>query len=333
MTEQTAATAAHESAPEAGNEATFDTKLAKALGLSEEPTAAPATEEAPAATQEVAEGELAPEDIAADEQPKPEEWLELDRKGELRKVSKEEAKRLAQMGWDYSANQEALNAEKAQVEELKKAVTARQTITPQIVEAAATVKAVERQLAQYKSVDWAAAAQQLSPQDFQAARMQFEQLRESYGQAWGQLNQTMQAGAQVDQVVTQAELQQQMGKVYEKAPELRDEQRRSAEFGRIRSYLTEAGLTTPEIDGIADARYLLVARDAMRYRQALKARAERATNTSAPALTPSEAAPKPNPGQAAREVVKQLHEAKDPIRKKDLFGKALEAKLSRAGLL
>src|SRR5690348_17179182 len=99
---------AETSAPDSSS---FDDRLAAKLGLEPETSEPEQVAEAPKETPEPADGELAPEDVATDDVAPSDEWLELDRKGEKRRISKEEAKRLAQQGWDYSTHVERLKAE------------------------------------------------------------------------------------------------------------------------------------------------------------------------------------------------------------------------------
>src|SRR5690349_12665886 len=150
-------TGAAEQAPDSSS---FDDRLAAKLGFGTE-TAEPAEQPAaPEATAEVPEGELSADEVAEnDPAPSEDDWLEIDRKGEKRRVSKEEAKRLAQQGWDYSTQVERLKAEEASLTQLKAAVTARAQLTPQVVEAAANVKFFERALQQYQGIDWGRLAQ------------------------------------------------------------------------------------------------------------------------------------------------------------------------------
>jgi hypothetical protein len=302
----------------------FDEKLAAKLGLSPDPRA----EQPEVAEEATPEGELAPDDIQVEEPTEPEgEWLELDRKGEKRKVSKEEAKRLAQQGWDYSTNQEQLKAEKAQVAQERAAAQALAQVTPLVVDAAANVKYFERALQQYGNVDWVAAAQ-ADPLGFPAVKMQYDQLRDGYNQAMYQFNQASQAAQQINQTIDKSELQQQHSRVLDAAPELRDPVRYKTEATRIAGYLKEQGITEQEVNALSDSRYMLIARDAMRYRAAINARAEK-QNTAPASLKPGPAPVRMSADAKARETVKKLHQAKDPAQKKSLFEAALAAKLER----
>jgi hypothetical protein len=322
MAEQQATTPPDVAASEASS--SWDDKLAAKLGTTPEtPEAAPE-----AAVEATPEGELAPSDIETEEPaPQEGEWLELDRKGEKRKVSKEEAKRLAQQGWDYATNQEQLKAERAIVAQEKAAIAAKAQLTPHVIDAAGTVKYYEHALQQYKDVNWVAYAQS-DPMGFQAQKAQFDLLRDQYGQAVQNYQQATQAAMQIEQTINQAELQQHYSRVLEAAPELRDPARYKAETTRIATYLREQGISEQEINSLSDSRLMLIARDAMRYRAAVQAKAERQKSDTS-SLRPGPAPVRQTAQDKAREVVKKLHQAKDPAQKKQLFDAALAAKLER----
>lgn len=307
----------------------FDDKLAAKLGLDEPATSEPQeTTEPVEATPESDAGELSADDLPADDAQEPSDWLELDRKGEKRRVSKEEAKRLAQQGWDYSTNVEALKAEKAAVEQARSAIIAKAQITPQVVDAAANVRYFERALAQYNGFDWARYARE-NPLEYAPAFAQFQQLKDGHAQASNQFQQVAQAAQQVDANLSVAQLQQERSKLLEQAPEWRDEQKFAADQGRIRKYLTERGLTPEEIGRVSDARFVLIARDAMKYAEAIKAKGERQSKAVPPVMKPGPAPQRPNPKMLLQDTVKALHQAKDPDRKKQLLDKAIEQKLAR----
>ena len=316
-------------ATDAPDSSSVDDKLAAKLGFAEpeETTQQEATEPAEA-TPESDAGELSADDIPADDVQEPSDWLELDRKGETRRVSKEEAKRLAQQGWDYSTNVEALKAEKAAVEQAKAAVIAKAQITPQVVDAAANVRYFERALAQYNGFDWPRYARE-NPTEYAPAFAQFQQLKDGYAQSANQLQQVAQAAQQIDSNISAAELAQQRSKLYDEAPEWRDQQKFAADQGRIRKYLGERGLTDEEINRVSDARFVLIARDAMKYAEAIKARGERQSKAVPPVMKPGAAPPRATPQTLLSDTVKALHQAKDPGRKKELLDRALEQKLGR----
>lgn len=297
----------------------FDDKLAAKLGLAE-----PAPELEPKAADEaMPEGELAPDDLPAEEVD-PNEF-EITHNGKPVKLSKEEAKRQAQLGYDYTQKTQALAEERKVFEANKAALQAKSQITPQVIDAAANVRYFERALQQWQSHDWGKQAQE-DPIGYIGTRAQFDQLREGYQQSINQFNQASQAVQQVEQQISTADLQVSLNKVMEAAPELRDPQKFTAETGRIRAYLTEQGVSQQRQDAMYDPVEFLIVRDAMRYRQALKAKAER-QNPATPSLRPGPAPVRQSAETQKAELAKQLHQAKDPARKRELFDKLLAAKL------
>jgi hypothetical protein len=161
-------------------------------------------------------------------------------------------------------------------------------------------------------------------------RAQFDQLRDGYQQASGQLQQVVNAAQRVEQSISQAELHAQGQRVLEALPEWKDPQRMAADQGRIRKYLTTEGITDAEINSLFDARHLLIARKAMLYDQAMRAKSQKNT-PKAPAAALRPGAAPPRMGEAAKtgEIIKQLHQAKDPVKRKGLLDAALERKMAR----
>lgn len=306
----------------------FDDRLAAKLGFAPD-EAQPEQAEAREETSPPADGELSPEEVAVDDPAPSEDWLELDRKGEKRRISKEEAKRLAQQGWDYSTQVERLKAEEATINQMKAAVEQNAKITPQVVEAAANVRFYERALEQYKGINWAQKALELDPQQYAQHRATFDQLRDGYGQAVQGLQTVLQQAHTVSQQIDAAELEKQRTKLLDAVPSWRDPQKFNADAGRIRQYLLDTGMSEAEIARITDSRVVLIAYNAMRYDQAVKARGQRESKQGQPALKPGAAPARPDAKAQLADQVKQLHQAKDPERKKALLDAVLEKKLAR----
>lgn len=314
-------------ATQAPDSSSFEDKLAAKFGL-DEPTQAPAEQktEAPSATSGDAEPEIDVE-VPADDQPQTEgEWLEIERKGEKRRLSKEEAAKFASMGFDYATNTEALKAEKALFLKHKEAYEAKAKVTPEVIEARANVVAVERALAQYNGLDWTQLAQN-DPIQYTQHRAQFDALRDAHQQASYQFHQSLTQAQKVEQTITEAELVQQRQRLYELAPELRDSQRMQAEVGRIHKFLQEIGADDKSLHMVSSsADAFSIVRDAMRYRAAVKARAEKQSAQPEPSMRPGAAPQRQSPVTQKAETIKALHQAKDPDRKKALLDQALALK-------
>jgi len=314
---------------EVGESATpsLDDRIAAKFGLAESQE-----QEAPEPAAETAkpdDGELAPEDLQPDDEPQAQpdgEWLELDRKGEKRKVSREEARNLAQQGWDYSENQRALKEDREQFEQMKAAVTAKAQLHPKLIDAAADVRSFERALQQYGGVDWVRLAQD-DPLGYQPAYAQFQALREGYQQAIGQWQQIANAAQQVDVAISDADTEAQFRLLYERAPELRDEARLKAEQGKVLAHLRAVGATQEQMKLVAgSAEAFLLIRDGLRYRQAVAAKRTQQMQKASPVIKPGVAQERQTAEGEYREKVKQLHQAKTPERKKALLDEVIAKK-------
>jgi hypothetical protein len=305
----------------------IDDRISGFLGLSDEPEA-PEPKGGDEPTPDVPADELAPEDIEAEgEAPPPEEdGLELNHNGEVKRVSKEEARKLAQMGLDATQKWQAAADTQRANQEYRAALDAKLQITPQIVDAAAGVKSYEAALQPYANVDWVQLAQS-DPIAYSQHRAQFDQLRDGFQQASGRLQQAFGAAQQIEQRISQQELHAQGQRVMEALPEWKDPQRMASDQGRIRKYLIAEGITDQEINTLADARMVLIARKAMLYDQAINAKKSKGTQTAPSALRPGAAPVRSNRQTQIVEATKQLHQAKDPQRRKALFDDVLARKM------
>lgn len=309
-----------------------DRIAAKFFGSQETPATAPEVEQptTPVETTTAGDGELTPEDIAPDEMQTQtaDEWVELDRKGEKRKVSKEEARNLAQQGWDYSEKMREYKVHLEQVEQMRAAVTAKAQLHPKLIEAAADVRSYERALGQFQQVDWSKLAQD-DPIGYTQTRAHYDSLRDGYQQAIGNWQQVMGASQQVDAALDQASVAREFQTLYERAPEYRDPEKLKSEQGRVMGYLKEISATPDAMRMIASsAEAFLLVRDALRYRQAVKAKSERTAQVpKAPApLKPGPAQERRTDAEGLRDKVKALHQAKDPERKKALLDEVIARK-------
>ena len=317
---------------QAAEQSLDDRIAAKFFGSQETPATAPEVElpTTPVETTTAGDGELTPEDIAPDEMQTQtaDEWVELDRKGEKRKVSKEEARNLAQQGWDYSEKMRDFKAQSEQVEQMRQAVVAKAQLHPKLIEAAADVRGYEKALGQFQQVDWGQLAQD-DPIGYTQTRAHFDSLRDGYQQAMGNWQQVMGATQQVDAALDQVAVAREFQTLYERAPEYRDPEKLKSEQGRVMGYLRDINAKPEEMRLIASsAEAFLLVRDALRYRQAVKAKTERATQaTKAPAtLKPGPAQERRTEAEGLRDKVKALHQAKDPERKKALLDEVIARK-------
>jgi hypothetical protein len=276
-------------------------------------------------TPDVPADELSPDDIEA--QPEDDgESLELNHNGEIKRVSKEEARKLAQMGLDATQKWQAAAETQKQNNEMRQAMQARLQLHPQIIDAAATLKSYDAALRQYQNTDWVRLSQD-DPIGYSQARAQFDQLRDGYGQASATFQQVAQRAQHIESQIDAGVVHAQSMRVLEALPEWKDPQRRAADQGRIRQYLASEGIDDGEMNTIVDARHLIIARKAMLYDQAMKAKKGSPKQNAPASLRPGPAPSRGNQQTLKAETIKQLHQARDPDRRKALFDKALEQKL------
>lgn len=312
--------------PEVTQSESVDSRLERFLGVSEEPTA-PEPKGGDEPTPEVPADELAPEDIDPAAEPEAgEDGLELNHNGEIKRVSKEEARKLAQMGLDATQKWQAAAEAQRQNQEFAQAMQAKLSIHPQIIDAAATLKGITAALQPYQNVDWVKLSQD-DPIGYSQHRAQFDNLRDAYGQAAANFQQVAAAAQNIDTQIDGAMLAAQNGQLLERLPEWRDANRRAADTGRIRQYLQSEGIAPNELDNLVDARYVVIARKAMLYDQAM--RAKQGKQSTSPSLKPGAAPPRQGEREKTGEIIKQLHQAKDPAKKKGLLDAALERKMAR----
>lgn len=308
----------------------IDDRISSFLGMGE---SEPAPESEPTAgdepTPEVPTDELTPEDL--DAEPAPDDGLEeIEVQGEKKRLSKADLKKYAQMGFDADQKWKAAGEATREATELRAAVQAKITITPQLIDAAAVIKTVEAAIAPYEKVDWVQLARD-DPMAYSQHRAQFDQLRDSWQRATHAYQQVAGAAQQVEQAIDDGALRQQANILLSKIPEYRDYDRLKADQGRIRKYLGSEGITDAELNQMTDARFFLISRKAMLYDQAMSARKAKATpaapDNAPPSLRPGAAPVRANARAQQQEVVKQLHQAKDPQRRKALFDDALARKM------
>lgn len=99
----------------------------------------------------------------------------------------------------------------------------------------------------------------------------------------------------------------------------------------LMSYGLTEGYTDVELGSIRDPRIIKSLWKAQQWDklQAGKSVAQKRASGAAPMLKPGASQPAPSAQQLRDSTIKQLHQAKDPAKKKELFDKSLDLKLSR----
>lgn len=292
----------------------LDDKILAKFGLSETDDTETDPEATPAEGEETdgAEGEPAIEEEQPLDPDQPVGDFELTHNGEQKRVPMAEAKRLAQMGYDYEFKMQRLNGDVAQVKAMLAANQARAAAQLQAIDALADVRAIERQLAPYTNVDWIAASN-ADPQAAFQMRVQHDALVQAWQQAHAKAEQAAQPIAQASQRLNEAQLALEAQKLTDRIPEWKDAARRKADTEAIlNAMVKDYGFAGQEIGGplLQDHRVVAILRDAWKYRAAMSSQKAR---KGPPPGTPKVATPgaKPQPrsnAQAMGDLKRGLHQ-------------------------
>ena len=308
-------------------EQSFDDKLASKFGFGDEPqeTTQPETDTSAPTDSDDELPEVADDDNATTSD---DEW-EIKHNGEVKRVKREEALELARQGYDYTQKTMSLAEERKTVEQLKQALTAREQLMDQVIEGAATVRAIQAQMQPYANVDWVALAQS-DPTGYPQHHANYQRLQNALYQAQGQLQQVGQKAKAVSDVAQNLDTQSLVKRMYDLVPAWKDQERFKKDRERIIGDIKSRGFDDAKVNGyLMDPSFIAMARDAMLYREALKSRSDGKNKVpQAPSVRPGAAPARTTVEQEKKAVIKQLHEAKDPARKKALFDEALARKFN-----
>lgn len=245
-----------------------------------EPETAPEGQETAAAEPEVTQDPAEPKDPeAASTEDDPLVTVKID--GKEVEIPLSELKNGYQRQADYTRKTMEASAErKAADAERQAAVQERTTYAQNLMRMQAQL---EGALQEQQNIDWGRLIQE-DPQQYLAQKHLLEQrqaaLQQNYA-AQQQLSQQMQA-EQAQQF--QAHLKAQHEELLAKLPEWKDEAKAKAETTAIREYLANAGFPEQDINSVADAKVVVIARKAMLYDQMIsKAQAAQKKVANAPA--------------------------------------------------
>ena len=225
----------------------------------------PAGDEAQADEIMQAEGEEKPEAKAEEAPGEPEFEIEVDGAREVVK-GKDQIKELLQKGAHYTKNSEqnarirdALVAQAQSLKDLGEFQTA-------IVTDLAELRQIDARLEEFSKIDWSTAIDS----DFtQAMKLQEQrnQLREMRQTKIDQLNQKHSLHQQNQAKAVQQMREAEFATLLAKLPEWRNSEKAQAEQRSIAKNLTYYGYNEAEIDSLMDHRAVLVARDAVKWRE------------------------------------------------------------------
>lgn len=264
----------------------IEDRLAAVVGQYDEDNAAAENEDTAAAPAEGQSADspqgqadanaLTPEDL---EEPagKPQpavEGMTIVHNGQEVALSREDAIRYAQQGFDYTRKTESLAVREREFADRVQRLSAIERVQPQVQQAKATADALALQLQRYQGVDWVALAT-ADPLEYPKARAQYDTLVQTFQHAVGQYNQISGAVRQQQDVLYQQHLAQEAQALGQKVPEARDPQKWTKTASDIRNFLVAEGADPREVDQISSSVAVSVAYKAMLYDRLLKAKGEK----------------------------------------------------------
>ena len=224
--------------------------------------------------------------------------------GETKAVTKTELKQLAQQGFDYTQKTQQLAEERRIIALERQTLQAQSQIQEKALDIVGEVKAIDRQLANYKNVDWSALAE-TDPVEYLKHNHAYRELKETREAKVQEFQQVQSYGQQAQAQYAQQLLANESQKLQAKIPEFRNPEKAQEIKGKMLGYLEQRGFNQAEIDTIVDSRFVEVIYDALRYKgladtkPAVKKRIEAAPK----ALKPGSAQ---NVSTATSEVKKRL---------------------------
>lgn len=212
------------------------------------------------------QGEVAePEQEAADSGPEPEFEIEVDGKTEIVR-GKEQVRELLQKGTDYQRKTEEIARAREAIVAAAQLTQAQGQFQQSVMSDISELQAIDKQLEQYNKVDWAAAIDT----DFVSVMKLQEQrtaLREARASKLAELNAKQQQFAQGQAEATQRMLAAEYSALVAKLPAWRNSEVAQTERAAIVKELRASGYQDAELSQLTDHRALLIARDAMKWRE------------------------------------------------------------------
>lgn len=260
-------------------------RLANLLDM--EDTVEPEDEQEEVETEEV---EVEQEETESEEEQTEEPAkLKLKRGDEEVEVDIEEAKNLAQMGYDYTKKTQEVAEQRKQVEMYAQAIKAQEQALRQQAEVQqafikdiAKVESINDQIAQFEQLDWNALSDN-DPVQAQKLYIQYQQLQNKRTQAQTEIQQKHQYLNQ------QRQQQQQMALEHAKAELLKMMPDFSADKAKeLRESAKQYGFTDDELSAVTDPRTVKLLADAAAYRklQAEKANITKKVSGKPPVVKP-----------------------------------------------
>lgn len=153
-----------------------------------------------------------------------------------------------------------------QAQEYAQAVQQQTQVQQAVVGKIAEAKVIESQLAQYQGINWSA-LEDSDPVQAMRLQRQFGELKQAYQAKVQDINQTQSQIQQQQSQQTAASLESERQALMNACPEWGSEAVATKEKQQIAADLKARGYTDRDIQGLSDHKAVLLARDAMLYRQ------------------------------------------------------------------
>lgn len=236
--------------------------------------------------------------------------FEIVHNGTQHKLSREDAIRYAQQGFDYTQKTQAVAEKDRQVSQRLQRVQEMEQLQQALAPDLAQVKAVEAQLAQYQKVDWVQLATD-NPLEYPKYRAQYDQLMHAYQSARGQFEQKASAVQQQKQQLTAEHVQQQRGVLLDKLPAWKDPAKYEAGARKVQEYLAREGVPADKIANLTDAISVSIAYKAALYDELQRAKADKVKQlrTASPVVKPGAVSQQPDGKTEFRKFTQDFRKA------------------------
>lgn len=296
--------------------------------------AEPAVEPAPqdAAPEADADDELAllddPES-AQEATPAPEPELEIVYNGTPEKLSREQAKKYAQLGKHLEQRQEQFEQQWKSVETYAQAVQQQVQAAPEVQEARSLVTLYQRAI---EGIDMNALAQlaRTDPAAYVERQSELAQLQYQHQQAYQKAQQAQNKWQQASQYQAAQWAQRQEEIIKSAIPQWRDPAKRASDETAIDSAMREIGYTAQEVAAVKDARAKHLMHLATKYLALQKAKGEqlKKANDAPPVAKPGVASTtRSTAAERDAKLAQATKQAKTPAEKARFIQARLAARL------
>lgn len=155
---------------------------------------------------------------------------------------------------------------KKQAQEYAQAIQQQTQVQQAVIGKIAEAKVIENQLAQYQGINWSA-LEDSDPVQAMRLQRQFGELKQAYSEKVSEVNQAQSYIQQQQSQNSVASLESERQALVKACPEWGSEAVATKEKQAIAADLLSRGYTQADIQGLSDHKAVLLARDAMLYRQ------------------------------------------------------------------